>query len=211
MNKNKTLFNKNHILIKRVDKDPYLQGGATVYIHTTGNGRVKTSNEYEMHKVRKISKIAPFYYETEEKRPKSSLNNADRKDITKKIITISSKHYTYEISYYTVYGDNHIGIETRPWEICSGDGAFEEHFIKDLEKVIKEIFIDVNIDKLLYDIRYRYDYNLGNIQYNGQKLRIEIMNDLFADKDGYKQQTNESKILAHGFDLKESFRKRKES
>ena len=37
------------------------------------------------------------------------------------------------------------------------------------------------------------------------------MNDLFADKDGYKQQTNESKILAHGFDLKESFRKRKES
>lgn len=211
MNKSKTLFNKNHILIKRFDKDPNMQRMNMLYIHTTGNGRVKTSDEYEMHKIKKISKIAPFYYETEERIHKSSLNNADRKDITKKIITISSKHYTYEISYFTVYGDTKIGIETRPWEIYSGDGAFEEHFIKDLEKVIKEIFIDVNIDKLLYNIGYRYDYNLGNTQYSGRNLRIEIMNDLFADKDGYKQQTNENKILAHGFDLKESFRKRKES
>ena len=211
MNKNKTLFNKNHILIKRFDKDPNMQGGATVYIHTTGNGRVKTSNEYETHKIRKISKIAPFYYETEERRSKLCLNNADRKETSKKIITISSKHYTYEISYFTVYVDNKIGIETRPWEIYSGDGVFEEHFIKDLEKVIKEIFIDVNIDKLLYDRRYHYDHNPTNTLYSARNLRIEIMNDLFADKDGYKQQTNESKILAHGFDLKESFRKRKES
>ena len=37
------------------------------------------------------------------------------------------------------------------------------------------------------------------------------MKELFDDKDGYKKQTNESKILSHGFDLKESFRKRKEN
>ena len=37
------------------------------------------------------------------------------------------------------------------------------------------------------------------------------MVDLFGYEDGPKIQPNDIKILAHGFDLKESFRKRKES
>lgn len=209
MIRTKILFNKNHISIKQFDKDPNANFQNSLHIHNTGDGRVKKPNEYETVKVKKISKIAPFYYETEERHLKKSLDNAIRKETVKKFIRLYSKHYGYEISYFTGFGDTKVGIETRPWDICPGDGAFEEHFIKDLEKVIKDIFLDVDINNIVYDIYYSDIYRYNNTKYNGQNLKVEIMNDLFADKDGYKQQTNEGKILSHGFDLKESFRKRK--
>ena len=37
------------------------------------------------------------------------------------------------------------------------------------------------------------------------------MKDLFGDEKGPSTNYNDIKILSHGFDLKESFRKRKES
>jgi hypothetical protein len=39
------------------------------------------------------------------------------------------------------------------------------------------------------------------------EVKKEIFTDLFGYPDGPKYQTNEEKILAHGFDLKTSFRK----
>ena len=70
--------------------------------------------------------------------------------------------------------------------------------------------MSVNIDSIGFDTD-DYFKTRNQIKRHGANVRIQIMKDLFDDKDGYKKQTNESKILSHGFDLKESFRKRKES
>jgi len=42
-------------------------------------------------------------------------------------------------------------------------------------------------------------------------IRKEVLMDLFGDENGPTINYNDIKILSHGFDLKQSFRKRKET
>ena len=213
--KEKILFNKNHITIKLYENRQYIHGNTSKSVITGGEATRRNTYwpDYEKIKVKKISKLAPFYYEVEEYVKKSNNRNTNvYSSGSEQMITYISAgpNSEYEIKYYIAYGDTKISHETRPWDIYPGDAIFEEHFITDLEKVLKEIFLSVNIDSIDFHsddyLKIRYQ-----IKENGANVRIKIMKDLFDDKDGYKKQTNESKILSHGFDLKESFRKRKES
>lgn len=212
--KEKIFFNKNHITIKFYENRQYIHGNTSQKV-ITGGSSIKDDywSTHEKVKVKKVSKLAPFYYEVEEYVLKSGINdNVHSSGSEQQIIYIAvGNHAEYEIKYYTSYGDTSISHETRPWDIYPGDAIFEEHFITDLEKVLKEIFLNVNIDSIEFNGRTNNWWDSNNKKgTEGSIIRIEIMKDLFDDKDGYKKQTNESKILSHGFDLKESFRKRKE-
>lgn len=212
--KEKILFNKNHITIKFYENRQYIHGNTSQKV-ITGGSTIKNDywSTHEKVKVKKVSKLAPFYYEVEEYKPKPGINsNVHSSGSEQRIVYIAAgDHAEYEIKYYTSYGDTSISHETRPWDVYPGDAIFEEHFITDIEKVLKEIFLNVNIDSIEFNGRTKNWWDTSHkVGDTGSKVRIEIMKDLFDDKDGYKKQTNESKILSHGFDLKESFRKRKE-
>lgn len=212
--KEKILFNKNHITIKFYENRQYIHGNTSQKV-ITGGSTIKNDywTTHKKVKVKKVSKLAPFYYEVEEYVKKEGLNdNVHSSGSEQQVIYIAvGNHAEYEIKYYTSYGDTSISHETRPWDIYPGDAIFEEHFITDLEKVLKEIFLNVNIDSIEFNGRTQHWYDTSQkVADEGSKIRIQIMTDLFDNKDGYKKQTNESKILSHGFDLKESFRKRKE-
>ena len=212
--KEKILFNKNHITIKLYENRQYIHGNTSQKV-ITGGSTIKNDywTTHEKVKVKKVSKLAPFYYEVEEYKPKDGINSNVHSSGSEQSVTYIAvgNHTEYEIKYYTSYGDTSISHETRPWDIYPGDSVFEEHFITDLEKVLKEIFLNVNIDSIEFNSRTNWLDSSTKIGDNGSEIRIKIMKDLFDDKDGYKKQTNESKILSHGFDLKESFRKRKEN
>lgn len=215
--KEKILFNKNHITIKLYENRQYIHGNISNSIVTGGAAVTRNSYwpDYEKVKVKKISKLAPFYYEVEEYVKKSNNRNTNvYSSGSEQMVTYISvgSNSEYEIKYYVAYGDTKISHETRPWDIYPGDSIFEEHFISDLEKTLKEIFLNVNIDSIDFNGCTNNWWDTSRkIGEPGANVRIKIMKDLFDDKDGYKKQTNESKILSHGFDLKESFRKRKES
>lgn len=102
----------------------------------------------------------------------------------------------YEIKYLVSYNNTSICHDTRPWDL-SGNGM-PDHFIKDLENVLNDIV----------------DFMYGTKLYDKEKIsefKNSVFTDLFGFPDGMKTQTNEGKILSHGFDLKMSFRKRKET
>ncbi len=101
----------------------------------------------------------------------------------------------YEITYLAQLNDTSIGHETRPWDLI-GNGI-EDHLVKDLERLLSNLIVS------LEDYGYKKDYL--------KEFKNTLFIDLFGSVDGIKTQTNEGKILSHGFDLKTSFRKRKET
>ena len=139
-----------------------------------------------------ISPLGFYYYK--------NINNIKTKTVYgeegvryKHIIGINSGYY--EITYITKLNSTSIGHETRPWDLI-GNGI-EDHLIHDLERLLSNLIVS------LEDYGYKKD--------DLKEFKNTLFIDLFGSADGIKTQTNEGKILSHGFDLKESFRKRKES
>jgi hypothetical protein len=88
--------------------------------------------------------------------------------------------------------------------------------INDLETIISDATTKDRVDKdrlnpvKRWDDSYYCKYEgLETTRFVGDMTEVkkEIFTDLFGYPDGPKYQTNEEKILAHGFDLKTSFRK----
>lgn len=130
-----------------------------------------------------------------------------RSDIDKKVrcvwfktFEVVTNGYSYALSYPFKYTDKvmsqEINVESRPWDIDPRCGAFPDRMIDILYREAGK-FVDI-----IYGVVDKNEIN---------EIRKEIMVDLFGYEDGPKVQTNTLKILSHGFDLKESFRKRKES
>lgn len=92
-----------------------------------------------------------------------------------------------------------INVEMRPWDILPGYKGIPDNMIDVLVKQVQN-FIDL-LDE------HKLILKNGDNKY----YRQTIMIDLFGYEDGPKIQSNNIKILSHGFDLKESFRKRKEN
>jgi hypothetical protein len=126
---------------------------------------------------------------------------------------------TYELIYYTEYNGVKVGFDTHPWELADNK-SIEDHFItaliNDLEKIISDATTKALVDKdrlnpvKRWDDSYYCKYEgLETTRFVGDMTEVkkEIFTDLFGYPDGPKYQTNEEKILAHGFDLKTSFRK----
>ena len=121
----------------------------------------------------------------------------------------------YRLSYPTACGDMKIDRSMRPWEILPGTTGMEDHFINALLKAVNKFFEVAESNKILWKTStsksiYNYDKGYEKLGWIGREKK-RVMIDLFGDENGPTVTGNDIKILAHGFDLKESFRKRKES
>lgn len=204
-NNKKTLFNKGGIFIikyisKNITNNDYIYSSEVPI--TTGDlppmmkderviGRAGRGKHRGMLKC--ISPLGFYYYKSE--RSYNYYGNSRYKEVgLRQHFNIHLDGCAYEISYLKKHNDTSIGHETRPWDLV-GNGM-PDHFINDLENILNQIIDDLH----------------GN-NYDEEKIKSfknNIFIDLFGDVDGIKIQTNDLKILSHGFDLKTSFRKEKE-
>lgn len=127
---------------------------------------------------------------------------------------------TYELIYYTEYNGVKVGFETHPWELVDNKSV-EDHLItaliNDLESIISDTSSKERVDedklnpkgRWNTDNYYSHREGIETTRFVGDLTAVkkEIFTDLFGYPNGPKYQTNEEKILAHGFDLKTSFRK----
>ena len=125
-----------------------------------------------------------------------------------------------EVKYNNKFGgDVSINKETRPWDILPGYTGIDDHFITDLYKEVNKFFETAEVNRVAYRIKERtYGYKAHDEEYaKGMSwiydVKKQVMIDLFGDVKGPEGliNYNDIKIESHGFDLKESFRKRKES
>ena len=127
----------------------------------------------------------------------------------------------YILTYPKQYKDITINKETRPWDILPGYKGIPDHFIQDLYKELNKMFNIWEDERLKFRIE-KAQYNWwGNLTMPSDKFtsdlswinqeRKKIFLDIFGNENGLIAINNNIDILRHGFDLKESFRKRKES
>ncbi len=117
-----------------------------------------------------------------------------------KYINVFADNEKYYLEYPISYKDAKIGIEIRPWDILPGYKGIFDHFINSLFDDVNKFFNIIDDNK-----------NLLNNRLNYNELRKTTYIDLFGNENGPTVNYNDIKILSHGFDLKESFRKRKET
>lgn len=216
--KNTILYSRNGIKIERTD-----------YLYNTDNGyqiqvdhiesilgtKEVIKGEPEHTKVIKHESPLGFYYNTEV-HVKATENTViyDKAKFTK--YTMYFGTFKIELTYPIQYREVSIDKETRPWDILPGYKGIPDHFIDDLYKEINKLFdiIDSNNMKIRtykslisYDRSPKYSEDINDII----AAKKTIMLNLFGDLNGPTVNYNDIKIESHGFDLKESFRKRKES
>ena len=200
-----TLYSRNGIKIERHDnllKKGYLfHHGSTsqvierVSIESKGKIIRTGKRDYSIKKESPLGfyYFTPSYYSREEFQTEKSIC-ASFKTIS---FQLYDKRYYFE--YPTKYKDVGIGIETRPWDILPGYKGIFDHFIIDLYKELNKFFDIIEDNNKIFKAD------------NLQRLKDETYRDIFGDPKGPSTNYNNIKILSHGFDLKESFRKRKEN
>ena len=168
--------------------------------------------------IKRESKLGFYYYQTiEHKAEPQQIINHDKYDgATYKKLVFKFDNKRYEMIYPIKCGDISINKETRPWDLLPGTTGIEDHFIADLYKEVIKFFDICEDEKIGYKIgeistirRYETQYAKDMSWVND--IRKEVLRDLFGDENGPTINYNDIKILSHGFDLKQSFRKRKES
>lgn len=220
------IFNKNHIEILKIENPEktsfYPNIPCIDYIHMAHE--VKENNEKEIKEgtLMKCESPLGFYYY---KPYKFTYREKKYTNIRNKIIVtfIGPGNIIYQLKYMTRYDDNIIDLTedgTRPWDIVEGDKDFPDHMVEALLKDVNDFFIIPEINKTQFYERYNgwMDIKYGNYKkieknykrIDAHSLKRKVMLDLFGSYDGPRFQSNESKILSHGFDLKYSFRKDKE-
>lgn len=98
-----------------------------------------------------------------------------------------------------------IGVDKRPWEIVPGDEGLNDNMIQSLLSDVNLMF------QFSSDNKIKTYSNRSNSNLPISELKDMVYMNLFGRKDGIKFQTDSEKIVSHGFDLKESFRKGKEN
>lgn len=220
-----TKFNKNHILIEEYTNEK----NEISYVSSHNDHRNTCYNNpnrysdtgyYKLvdEKVRHESPLGFYYYTINRKRIPTE--KGKKIIATHKTAILYSRYeiygprYHYVIQYPHSYNDVYIGVDTRPWDLTDNNGI-EDHFIMDLKNLLDKIFEVCQNDKIdLVENHKNYWWETHNQEQYSKKpigdFKVEIYKDLFGFKDGPKMQTNEEKILSHGFDTKISFRNRKE-
>ena len=215
-----TLFSRNLVKIEKtfgIDFEKRREPTYALFKNetTTYEDNAPISSHYEKggyKEVKKESKLG-FYYIHKFYVPSGYVGGSDnKKGLTIKKITVNLNTEQYVLSYPTQYAGSHIGIEERPWDIAPGSKGMEDHFITALLKETDKFF-DIIFDNKITRTEKKQDwYHKSEEKHiDTKELKKEVFIDLFGYVDGPKVQPNNIKILAHGFDLKESFRKRKES
>lgn len=220
----KYLFNRNHIEIFKIENPTVSMWRKPVYEHVQAN-TYSYSHTFSMYgdkdEYKLVKKESPlgFYYMSKVRIPK--IGEAYNGGISRTILTYPVPGETntyYQIKYVTRYDDNHIGKEDglRPWDIYPGDKDFPDHMIEGLIKEVNTFFELAESAKItsFYNnptSRYYVNHSVSQDQLvNINTVKREVFEELFGNPKGPRFQTNEEKILAHGFDLKTSFRKDKE-
>ena len=200
--KRKTIFSRNNIKLEKIEHDFPL--GFTIEdikYESTIFGKTEATKPYPFKKNIKSGEIKKevtlksplgFYY------TKTIIEREDTRKQKGDVWTIAFWTWTdkdktsYFLSYPIKKNDTEVSIETRPWEILNNE-SFPTRLLSILEKELKN-GLDIIKDRTL-----------------AKEKQKKIFTDIFGYPEGPKFQTDEEKILSHGFDLKESFRKRKEN
>lgn len=217
------LFHKNHIEIFKIENPEIPIWKSPVYEHVVMNTYIHTylfhDNKTKDEKYRMVKKESPlgFYYIKKEKISKETKPFEGR--ISRTIVTFpvnKEANTYYQLKYVTEYDENKTGGEDglRPWDIYPGDKGFPDNM---LTALIKEVTTFFNNAEYIKEFSKNPDSYYYGGYYHGKLMPIsvndvkrEVFKELFGNENGPRFQTNEEKILAHGFDLKTSFRKDKE-
>lgn len=190
-----TLFNKNHISIIKTDTktNPHCYVGMKI---------VSRINKPEKphHEIQKCVSPLGFYYIRDVYKRQHTSHITDLR-----VFEVILQRKIYTISYPLSENGNRINQDFRPWEVCENDKSMQDHFIYDLKNVIDSILTIVDENKIpIYLSKSDIDNknNMGIIF-----LKNFLYEELFGSAQGIRFQTDEEKILSHGFDLKTSFRK----
>ena len=185
------IFDKNHVKIicdgigKGSEK---YRAGWTNYQETIyPKGMTITAIKSKWEYVIKESPLGFYYNSFQEVEYEEEVPFGVRIKFHRVFIYLHTKYY--EITYPVECNDVKIGFDARPWDICIGDISIQENFIKTLNKILDDIFVSA--------------VPIKGIARTKEKLYSE----LFGNKKGYSTVDNEVKIISHGFDPKESFRK----
>jgi hypothetical protein len=230
--KSTVLFSRNGIKIERVDyldmtkysnnqyKDKFITNVVTSILKSKDKKpevipAQKAWDEIITH----TSKLGFYYYEKIHHSAKEQEIHYNNKfgTATYKTFTFQYDNKRFVLSYPISCGDVSINRETRPWDILPGYKGIIEHFITDLYKEVNKFFEVAEVNRVAYRIKERtFGYNGTPEKYAPDMswvydVKKQVMIDLFGDEKGPSVNYNDIKILSHGFDLKESFRKRKES
>lgn len=201
----RTLYSRNGIRIVKTEniQDPRKRWGLEETSRNEKLENVAMYKERGEYVETKHESPLGFYYTTREWKNYQSYSKKPKNATYRKyIIWLESTKYELEYPIEYCANDNvqHINVDMRPWDILPGYKGMPDNMINALVKEANR-FID-----LIFEYKKTFELKLTPEQY-----RKSIMVDLFGYEDGPKIQPNDIKILAHGFDLKESFRKRKES
>lgn len=199
MSKSIILFNKNHI---RIEKGVSNKVNGSLSAKCTVNEH-RALNENKNNYKKKIKCISPlgFYY------TKTEYTNIIDSMTIKEITIILPSEYAYKITYLVECNGSRISVDTRPWDIGDNESLSENH-IKRLFSIIQDIMNELIFYKIPvyrnFESGYEYKESINT------KWLLDMINeDIFGDKRGIRFQTDSEKIISHGFDLKTSFRKRK--
>ena len=222
-----TLFNKNHISIIKIVGNELPSPVRSFYTPSQPKiknwvkheiicetPREKSWWEVEKEQNKKVKPITErvksplgFYY-TRTIHPQNLVHKKTESKI-KHVWNFYNPDGEYELTYYTEYNGTKANVEIHPWNLID-EKAMGDNFITAL---LEEITSIIESTKTKQEIEleqpqrnrylgmeiYHYTGNLGEV-------RRLIFTDLFGYPEGPKYQTNDEKILAHGFDLKTSFR-----
>lgn len=186
------LFNKNHVKVswRPIGSEKWSINWATGYGETIyPKGMTITTKKTRYETVVKESPLG-FYYKSSEKVEYDVESKVGVK-VYYHTIYITTFHTEYKIQYPFSCNDIKVGFDARPWDICIGDKSMQEHFVKALQKTLDEIFVRAAPIK------------------HWERTKEKMYTELFGNPKGYTTLSNEIKIVSHGFDPKESFRKRK--
>ena len=202
--KQRTLYSRNGIKILKTENILEKKYSLRKVLHREvleSNNDKCTKSHYE--DVRYTSKLGFYYYKREFIVPKDPIT----KSIQYKKYVLQIGDIMYELEYPVSFESQFTNIktnkyDTRPWDIVPGYKGIPDRFITILYNESLKF-----IDKIFEYKKLITSDDFTNID----DIRKEILCDLFGNEDGPKEQPNNIKILSHGFDLKESFRKRKET
>lgn len=202
-NKKTTLFNKNHITIIK-EEHPYNDSNYATTRTVIADDYTQKRNYWDKDNyedVKCVSKLG-FYYTKRIYKPKVSKSSVRET----RVIDIYLNNKNYTITYTLRANGNSIDKDLRPWEVNENEKAMQEHFITALKNLIDNI-IDELLENKTKVVKYNYWYKGDNesIKY----LKDLLYKELFGSVKGIMFQTDSEKIIAHGFDLKTSFRKGK--
>lgn len=220
----KTLFSKNRITLvkqenQKMESESYVysKGGISSSLGSDDGRYIKKTKTVKEEIQTKCESLLGFYYykteivyhevedQKENKSPSVYLGGA----------LMVTKRYTYNLEFPTSQGGVHISVDTRPWMIVSGYKSMPDHFVQDLFNDLETIFCELYSEKAIVKCYTRnYDNYWKDEFVNSSQGLGEFKNNLyltlFGNTKGPRYMTDSEKILAHGFDLKTSFRKDKE-